>query len=120
MKPINPNLRSQMRIYLDSFAVAFVKVLLLFLVAWITFQWCPLGVIKASARAASIANVATSSTENGPGRIVKTKYGNLRGFSQPGTPSLPTGLLPFFYIANLYFMLSLSKEVTTKELPLNS
>jgi hypothetical protein len=90
----------QMRTVLDSVAVALVKLLLLLVVAWITLQCCPsslAGVIKASATAASIgvdrpaapataSVVAAGANASGPspsGRVVRTKYGNLRGFILP-------------------------------------
>lgn len=97
MKSIT-DIRNQMRIYLDhSFAVACLKLLLLFLVAWITFQCCPtsFGVIRASASAASISVVANA--ENGPGRVVRTKYGNLRGFILPQQQQTGIDFIYFLY-----------------------
>ena len=71
-------------IRMDSIAVACLKLLLLFIVAWITLQCCP-NVIRASTSAASIVSVAPTAdnAQQSSGRIVKTKYGNLRGFTLP-------------------------------------
>lgn len=93
----------QMRTVLDSVAVALVKLLLLLVVAWITLQCCPsslAGVIRASASAASIAvdrpsaaptaSLVAGANASGPspsGRVVRTKYGNLRGFILPAISS---------------------------------
>ncbi len=83
MKTINSSSKD---IRMDSIAVACLKLLLLFIVAWITFQCCP-NVIRASTSAASIMSVAvvapTADNAQSSGRIVKTKYGNLRGFTLP-------------------------------------
>ena len=71
-------------IRMDSIAVACLKLLLLFIVAWITLQCCP-NVIRASTSAASIVSAAPTAdnAQQSSGRIVKTKYGNLRGFTLP-------------------------------------
>lgn len=80
MKTINSSSKD---IRMDSIAVACLKLLLLFIVAWITLECCP-NVIRASTSAASIMSVApTADSAQSSGRIVKTKYGNLRGFTLP-------------------------------------
>lgn len=80
------------RIDFDAVAMACVKLLLLFIMAWVTLQCCP-GGIRNLASAVPIANPAPSTSSGSPsspgGRLVRTKYGSLRGFTMPGSPAQP-------------------------------
>ncbi|KAI9562716.1 hypothetical protein GHT06_010170 [Daphnia sinensis] len=80
------------RVDLDAVAMACVKLLLLFIMAWVTLQCCP-GGIRNLANAVPIANPGPSTPSASPsspgGRLVRTKYGSLRGFTIPGSPAQP-------------------------------
>lgn len=83
---------SASRIGSNAVVMAFVKLLLLFVMAWITLQCYP-GGNHTSASAAAIINpgppMSSGSTGSPVGRLVRTKYGSLRGFIIPCSSALP-------------------------------
>jgi hypothetical protein len=71
MKPLRINENGS-----DAFAGT--KLLLCFIFIWISLDCVSVGLLD------SVSAASIPSTSTGPGRVVRTKYGNLRGLTVPG------------------------------------
>jgi hypothetical protein len=74
MKPVRIN---------DNGTFAGTKLLLLFICASITLQCFSVGMLG------SVSAASIPWTSAGPGRVVRTKHGNLRGLTLPGGAAQP-------------------------------
>jgi hypothetical protein len=89
MKPVRIN---------DNGTFAGTKLLLLFICASITLQCFSVGMLG------SVSAASIPWTSAGPGRVVRTKHGNLRGLTLPGGAAQPqtTTALPGIFTDVFY------------------
>jgi hypothetical protein len=93
MKPVRIN---------DNGAFSATKILLLFICASITVQCF------------SVSAASIPWTSAGPGRVVRTKHGNLRGLTLPGGAAQPqtTTALPGIFTDVFYFKPEMTNLIT--------